>query len=186
MLNAVIVLGGALTRHAAAEPPYSPANAELALELPSIAEETDSRAASKDNAVSEQNASFPNKSAGTEPTTSLLPEVPSLEDLPPATHEPGPNILGIEDFKRVFSESSPVVESLTNSNPAMSEQLSQSYFEALQLRLNSVKHFNKASQGLVAEASILFHRGEIREAQELLGMATKLREMAAKLLVTRQ
>ena len=38
--------------------------------------------------------------------------------------------------------------------------------------------------GLVDEAAILYQRGEIAEAQKLLGLATQLREMTAQLLVT--
>ncbi len=67
-----------------------------------------------------------------------------------------------------------------------SDQLSHSFFEAVKLRLNTAEHLNQSAIGLVDEAAILYQQGDIAEAKKLLGLATQLREMTARLLVTHQ
>ncbi len=204
LLNALAVVGATLTRHAIAEPPVVASDDQPTASQPGISgDDTSGTVVSNPRVVGEANrpvaevgevAAFGNVEVSTEQLRRLLPEVPSLEDLPAAANAATSSILGVEDFKRVFAEQSTEAESVrpphelpTQLEDAESlEQLSQNYFEALQLRLKSVTHLNQASQGLVAEAKVLFHRGEIREAKELLGMAIQLRETAAKLLVTRQ
>lgn len=111
-----------------------------------------------------------------------LPAVPSLGEsvVGSSPSMGGPNVLGPEDFLKVFQKE--------NGSPNSPEalDLSQGYFEALKLRLETVGHLNQSAQGLVNEASILYQRGQIREARDLIGKATQLRELAAQLLVTRQ
>ncbi len=126
-----------------------------------------------------------------------LPKVPSIETVPPsvigvpteadlatgsAANQPG--LLTLEDFKRVFAHE----RDLGELPPAVinAPQLSQGFFDALELRLDAVSSLNEAAKKLIQEAFILYQRGEINESRNLLGKATQLRELAAQLLVTRQ
>ncbi len=126
-----------------------------------------------------------------------LPKVPSIETVPPSVigvpteadlatggtaNQSG--LLTLEDFKRVFAHD----RELGELPPAVisAPQLSQGFFDALELRLDAVSSLNEAAKKLIQEAFILYQRGEINESRNLLGKATQLRELAAQLLVTRQ
>ena len=121
------------------------------------------------------------------PPSDALPTVPSLENLSPAM----PGLVGIAEIESAVGELPPAndllapLDAMMKAVPApVSEQLSHSFFESLKLRLRTSEHLNKSTIGLVDEAAILYQRGEIAEAQKLLGLATQLREMTAQLLVT--
>ncbi len=158
LLNALAVLGGVLTRHAVAELPIQESeNGKSEANETAQADVTPEITAAKDRSITQS------ASGATIPPQQVLPEVPSLDELPPAVNTATPSILGVEDFKQIFSEQStgidipvPLTEDPANSISGISDQLSQSYFEALQLRLKSATHLNQASQALVAEAKILF------------------------------
>ena len=174
VLNLILVLGGTLSRHASAEPPDD----KQTLTDPLPNSELHSRA-----------------DAGTQaPTlpsvpTVDLPKVPSLE----SNSLPLPSIVSLEEVKDAVGELrssadllAPLDAVMKDSPSPVSEQLSHSFFESMKLRLETVEHLNRSTIGLVDEAAILYQSGEIAEAQKLLGLATQLREMTARLLVTHQ
>ncbi|MDX1930507.1 MAG: hypothetical protein SFV81_28545, partial [Pirellulaceae bacterium] len=129
----------------------------------------------------------------------ILPTVPSLENANlgaaglNATGLNVPSIVSLDEVKNAVGELSPSTDLLApldammkGSSAPVSEQLSHSFFESMKLRLKTVTHLNQAAAGLVDEAAILYQRGDIAEAQKLLGLATQLRETTARLLVTHQ
>jgi hypothetical protein len=194
LLNAFVVLGGALVRHAVAQSPEQTPDERRSSATADFENDDNlatARAAADLKVTLPLSDSQPDES--TRQSHRSLPEIPSLDELPPANASTGPHIIGIEDFKRVFAEQTqgpelplPLTDVLNSPAKTGSDPMSHEYFEALKLRLKSVESLNRAAQSLVAEATILFQRGEVRQAQDLLGTATQLRELAAKLLVTRQ
>ena len=177
-LNLILVLGGTVSRYASAE---APDDRQKLSEPPSqldapgaqdAAEFASSEVASPTLAIAPSDA---------------LPTVPSLENLSPAM----PGVVSIAEIESAIGELPPAndllapLDAMMKAVPApVSEQLSHSFFESLKLRLRTSEHLNKSTIGLVDEAAILYQRGEIAEAQKLLGLATQLREMTARLLVT--
>jgi hypothetical protein len=173
VLNLILVLGGSLSRHASAEPP------DDTLTL------TDQPATSEPPGQPDAN-SLP--LTLNEPINAL-PTVPSLEGVGPSM----PNIVSLDEIKSAVGEMRPPTDLLApldaimkDSPSLVSEQLSHSFFESMKLRLKTIKHLNQSTIGLVDEAAILYQRGEIVEAQKLLGLATQLRETTARLLVSHQ
>ena len=170
VLNIVAVLGGTIARHASASSP-----------------DDDTKQATVDTNLpvpAENHAS----STADAPKSELLPQVPSLENAAESS-----SILKLDDFKAVFNSTTPpndllapLDEMLKESPTAVPEQLSHSFFDSLTLRLETTEHLNQSALGLVEEASIVFQRGDIKKAQELLRTATTIREMTAKLLVTHE
>ena len=161
VLNVALVLGGIVSRHAFAESPDD----------------------SKSTTVTD------NDTSAAPPATTNMPQFPSLESTAPAAA----SVLKLDDFKEVFSASlsddeltAPLAELAKEPQIAVPEQLSHSFFDSMKLRLKTTEHLNQSALGLVEEAAMLFQRGDIKSAQELLRTATTLREMTAKLLVTRQ
>lgn len=163
LFNALLIISSVISRHAVADPPSieSAKPPELTLDKPS-----------------------PNDPPG-------LSEVPSLDELP--ISQKAPSVLRLEDFERVFKQQSPTTDALlaplddTKDEANIDSQfIAQSYFESLRLRLQTANQLTEAASGLIEEAAMQAHRGEIGKSRELLGMATQLREMAAKLLVAKQ
>ena len=189
-LNLILVLGGTVSRHASAKAPL-PQTAELTTDNPLKISDQEPPAA----VASEVTAERATEDGGNvlAPANDLaplnihkMPSVPSIDGAPT-----GPSVLKIDDFKQVFNSSSgtkdllaPLDEMLKETPDRIPEQLSHSFFEGMKLRLQTAEHLNQSSLGLVEEAAILYQRGDVEKAQELLGMATQLREMTAKLLVS--
>ncbi len=174
VLNLVLVLGGSLSRHALAGTPdeklktsnQQPATDTTNLPEPGLLPPV-----------------LPNGTIG------VLPAVPSLESASPLQ----PSIVSLEEVRNAVGELTsqtdmlaPLDAIMKDSAAPISEQLSHSYFESMKLRLKTINHLNHSAMGLVDEAAILYQRGEIAEAQKLLGVATQLREATARLLVTHQ
>ena len=184
VLNLVLVVGGTLSRHASADPP------DERLKL--------SDQQQKSDPPTLPDAGLPDAGlpeAGSLPPVlpkepfDILPTVPSLESSGPIS----PNIVSLDEVKNAVGELQPSTDLLAaldammkDSAAPVSKQLSQSFFESMKLRLKTVKHLNQSAIGLVDEAAILHQRGEIAEAQKLLGVVTQLRETTARLLVTHQ
>lgn len=211
VLNLVLVLGGSISRHASAEPPdETPKQSDPKVEKPSdlpVAQQPVSESSTRtlplmdvqETSVQESGAagSFP-PSLPPE-AAEILPTVPSLENAnlgAPGLSAPGlnvPSIVSLDEVKNAVGELAPSTDLLApldatmkSSAAPVSKQLSHSFFESMKLRLKSVTHLNQAAAGLVDEAAILYQRGDIAEAQKLLGQATQLRETTARLLVTHQ
>jgi hypothetical protein len=174
VLNLILVIGGTLSRHASAEPP------------------DEAQAQSREEPRAELEESRLDPAANLPDLTSEpveLPAVPSLENNSSSV----PNVVSLDEIKNAVGEMPPAADLLApldamikGSFLPVSEQLSHSYFESMKLRLKTVEHLNQSTIGLVDEAAILYQRGEIAEAQKLLGIATQLRETTARLLVTHQ
>jgi hypothetical protein len=203
VLNLVLVLGGSISRHASAEPPdETPQQSDQKTEKPSdlpVAQQPVSDSPTRTVPlmnVQVQESSAAGSYAPTLPLepTEILPTFPSLENA--TLSAPGlnvPSIVSLDEVKNAVGELAPSSDLLApldatmkNSAAPVSEQLSHSFFESMKLRLKSVTHLNQAAAGLVDEAAILYQRGDIAEAQKLLGLATQLRETTARLLVTHQ
>ncbi len=196
-LNLILVLGGTVSRHASAEAPTDePAQVLEADGSLKIIDRESSGQLPEQLAIDPVGNKTPDlprlpttlDQQSVQPEIDMLPAVPSLDS--PAT---GPSVLRLDDFKKVFGSSpessallTPLDEMLRETSDTIPEQLSHSFFEGMKLRLQTAEHLNQSTLGLVEEAAILYQRGDVRKAQELLGMATQLREMTAKLLVTRQ
>jgi hypothetical protein len=178
LLDFVLVLSTVVVRHATAGPPSNSTDevVDKSSALPAVEQTTGSTA--------ESPSPNPALSSTEAPSLTPMPEVPSIDSLPPAGTIPPTtsSILNLDDFKRVFPSDAAAL-SVDIQSP--SQQLTQGFFEGLELRLESVGNLNEAAKGLIREASILFQRGEINEARNLLGKAAQLRELAAQLLVTR-
>ncbi len=177
-LNLILVLGGTVSRYASAE---APDDHQKLSEPPS---QFDAPGALDAAELASSEAVSPTLAV---PPSDALPTVPSLENLSPAM----PGLVGIAEIESAVGELPPAndllapLDAMMKAVPApVSEQLSHSFFESLKLRLRTSEHLNKSTIGLVDEAAILYQRGEIAEAQKLLGLATQLREMTAQLLVT--
>lgn len=179
VLNLILVLGGTLSRHASAVPPGETQKSD-------------------DQQPNSDTLSLSDDERPDEPT---LPKVPSLEigapylenNNLPSQNAPMsmPSIVSLEEVKNAADELRPSLsgpmDSIMKASPTqVSEQLSHSFFESMKLRLKTVEHLNQSAIGLVDEAAVLYQRGEVAEAQKLLGVATQLRETTARLLVTHQ
>ncbi len=179
VLNIVLVLGGVVSRHASAVPPDETAKSQQDfLRSPPL------------NDVSTENAtpSSPGDVSLTVPAEESLPKVPSLD-----TQSQASSVLTLDDFKEFYgttpsnNELLAPLDAMRDELPAViSDQLSHNFFDSVRLRLQSTERLNQAALGLVEEAAILFQRGEVKSAKELLRTATLLREMTAKMLVTHQ
>ena len=176
-LNLILVLGGTVSRYASAEAPDD----HQKLSEPPSQRDAPGALDTAELASSEVSPTL------AVPPSDALPTVPSLENLSPAM----PGVVGIAEIESALGELPPATDVLAPLDAMMkavpapvSEQLSHSFFESLKLRLRTSEHLNKSAIGLVDEAAILYQRGEIAEAQKLLGLATQLREMTARLLVT--
>ena len=176
-LNLIVVLGGTLSRHASAEPPD--------------AGQTQSEPPLGPNLSSEADGGQPDVGSLAPPLPSepaSAPLFPSLQDVAPP-----PSVVSLEEVRDAVGELrsstdllAPLDAMLKDSPGPVPEQLSHSFFESMKQRLKTVEHLNQSAIGLVDEAAILYQRGEIAEAQKLLGLATQLREMTAKILVFHQ
>jgi hypothetical protein len=185
VLNLVLVVGGALSRRASAEPPT---------EQQKLGDQADDQISDGLTAADSPRLQDEAALAPTLPNQvqEPLPTVPSLENPNLATPTlTAPNIVSLKEVENAVAELqtsadllAPLDAIMKDSSPPISEQLSQSYFESMKLRLKSVQYLNRSTAGLVEEAAILFQRGDIAEAQKLLGIATQLRETTARLLVT--
>jgi len=194
VLNLVLVVGGTLSRHASADPPderLKLSDQQQKSDPPTLPDAGLPDAGLPDAGLPE--AGLPE--AGSLPPVlpkepfDILPTVPSLESSGPIS----PNIVSLDEVKNAVGELQPSTDLLAaldaimkDSAAPVSKQLSQSFFESMKLRLKTVKHLNQSAIGLVDEAAILHQRGEIAEAQKLLGVVTQLRETTARLLVTHQ
>jgi len=197
-LNLILVLGGTVSRHASAE---APAEKPADEPIESLADDdlklTDQESVAKSrlelavDRSGEKGLELPVlpeafKQEPVQPAIDKLPAVPSLDSQPT-----GPGVLRLDDFKQVFNslpESpdllTPLDEMLKETPDRIPEQLSHSFFEGMKLRLQTAEHLTQSTLGLVEEAAIRYQGGDVQRAQELLGMATQLREMTAKLLVS--
>lgn len=205
-LNLILVLGGVISRHASAEAlTHDPSQSSTELRSDAADQEgvNSNDKNTESDAKSESSARSPvevpteitvDRAADVAPRLPTQPEIGNLPPVPSLDNQPaGRGLLHLDDFKQVFDsmpESSellaPLDEMLKETPERIPKQLSQSFFDGMKSRLQTVEHLNQSMMGLVEEASILYQRGEIEKAQQLLGMATQLREMTAKLLVTRQ
>ena len=209
VLNLVLVLGGSISRHATAKPPdesqksveqqaaqqAEPQPLSDTPSAPNIGNQDIGNFAPVLPSEAKPNETLPSETMPME----LLPTVPSLENATlnsPSLNSPtlgAPSIVSLEEVKNAVGELqtptdllAPLDAMMKNSAAPVSEQLSHSFFESMKLRLKTVKHLNQSAAGLVDEAAILYQRGEVAEAQKLLGVATQLRETTARLLVTHQ
>ncbi len=180
VLNILLVLGGVVSRHASAVSPDDSVNIKQDL---STSPPSNEGSADKTDSISDGDVK-PSLAAD-----ESLPKVPSLD-----TQSQAPGLLTLDDFKEFYGKTpsgndlqGPLDDAMRDELPAVSsEQLSHNFFDSVRLRLKSTEKLNQAALGLVEEAAILFQRGDVKSAKELLRTATLLREMTAKLLVTHQ
>ena len=113
------------------------------------------------------------------PIPESLPPIPSLGD-----HESLKDDPGFQEFSRLFSkvEESWEMDYPTSVKPRAKLQ-SAAYFEALDNRLHSAEQLCSVARCIAAEAARQNASGHAKQSEELLQMATQLRDMAAKLLV---
>lgn len=113
------------------------------------------------------------------PVPDSLPTIPSLADPDSLKDDPG-----FQEFSRLFSK---VEESWEIDYPASvkprTEVQSAAYFESLDKRLQSAEQLCVVARSIAAEAAEQALSGHTKQSEELLQMATQLRDMAAKLLV---
>ena len=199
VLNLVLVLGGSISRHATAKPPDE-TQKSVGQEAAQQAEPQPLSDTPSTQDIGNLAPVLPSETLPSEPMPmELLPTVPSLENATlnsPSLNSPSlgsPSIVSLEEIRNAVGELqtptdllAPLDAMMKNSAAPVSEQLSHSFFESMKLRLKTVKHLNQSAAGLVDEAAILYQRGEVAEAQKLLGVATQLRETTARLLVTHQ
>ena len=174
VLNALLVLGGVVSRHASAVAPDE--------------SQTPDRSPANEVSAADAEAELPRDASSLSNDPEPLPSFPSLDT---TTQESG--VLTLEDFKDYYGSSQPINEVLAPLDEArdqlpaaIADQLSHNFFDSVRLRLQSTERLNQAALGLVEEAAILFQRGDVKGAKELLRTATQLRETTAKLLVTHQ
>ena len=178
-LNLILVLGGTVSRYATAESPDD--RRELVEPPPKL-----DTPGTLDGLAPAPELNIP--ALASEPRDAL-PTVPSLEN----NSSPMPGVVSIQEITnavgelRLSNDLLAPLDAIMNDVPTpVSEQLSHSFFESMKLRLKTTEHLNQSAIGLVDEAAILYQRGEIAEAKKLLGLATQLREITARLLVTHQ
>ncbi len=125
------------------------------------------------------------------PIPDTLPEVPSLSDPDSLKDDPG-----FQEFRRMFDQEVESWDSelpgsqmdsvpgaqLDSARPRTSQR--EAYFNALDRRLETVEQLCAVARRVAAEAAQQAKSGSSGHSHELLQMATQLREMAAKLLVT--
>lgn len=113
------------------------------------------------------------------PIPDSLPSIPSLGD-----HESLKDDPSFQEFSRLFSK---VEESWEKDYPASvrpsAKVQSAAYFETLDQRLHSTEQLCTVARSIAAEAARQARSGRTKQSEELLQMATQLRDMAAKLLV---
>lgn len=117
------------------------------------------------------------------PLPETLPEVPSLADRQSLESDPI-----FQEFQNMFSGSPSDSLRLDSLNDAAlttsaGEAKSQEYFEMLDQRLSSATQMTEAARSLAQEAAARAASGQDDLAKRLLKLSTKLRELAAELLV---
>ncbi len=197
VLNLALVLGGIAVRHAAAGDPEKEVVGEDASQAADkVADKSESQSKPEGPSAAEVDAAdlppvlVPSNSGSVnadEPVTTapdsplVLPTVPSLEAAPSMPADS--SVIKLEDFKRALQDAGglggtalhtddllkPLDEMLDERSSQVPESLSHMFFEAIKLRLQTTEHLNQSASGLVEEAGILYQRGEVEKARELLG-----------------
>ncbi len=117
-----------------------------------------------------------------------LPEVPSLADAEALNRDPI-----FQEFRKFFSGESETLNTAPplgrSSLPTSSNGISQgnenaAYLTALEQRFENAEQLCSAARGITREAARLALSGKSEPSRELVKMATQLRDVAAKLLVS--
>lgn len=182
LLNAAAVLTTGLWRYVAADEPQAAVQSSTAQST--VAPLDDSAGAPVDDSAGTAVERPSDPAASINPLDRIpvpdsLPSIPSLAD-----HESLKNDPGFQEFSRLFSK---VEESWETDYPASirpkSKVQSAAYFEALDKRLHSAEQLCAVARCIAAEAALQALNGHPKQSEELLQMATQLRDVAAKLLV---
>lgn len=188
LLNAAAVLTTGMWRYVAANEPQSAVQSATATVQPSAEPVEDSTGAPVESAASKSvgaavespvAAATSSNPLDRIPIPDSLPAIPSLGD-----HESLKDDPSFQEFSRLFSK---VEESWEKDYPASvrpsAKVQSAAYFEALDQRLHATEQLCIVARSIAAEAARLALSGHTKQSEELLQMATQLRDMAAKLLV---
>ncbi len=114
------------------------------------------------------------------PIPDAMPEIPSLADPESLKDDPG-----FQEFRRLFAKEE---ESWDSEPPRLRKEQSgpqsAAYFEALDKRLETAGKICSAARNIASEAARQARAGSREQSEELIRMATQLRDIAAKLLVS--
>ncbi len=192
LLNAAAVLTTGVWRHVVAAEPPTTVKSTTATDLSTVEPADGSAGAATGDSVrdasgdsAERKVDGPSEAPASSnpldriPIPDSLPSVPSLAD-----HESLKDDPGFQEFSRLFSK---VEESWELDYPAsvkpQSKVQSAAYYESLDKRLHSAEQLCAVARCIAAEAGRQALSGRSKQSEELLQMATQLRDMAAKLLV---
>lgn len=131
-------------------------------------------------------AEDPHQPASDDPLSQLvvpeeLPAVPSLTDPEALKNDPV-----FQEFRKLFADQEEKDDRWLSSGLDMGRLPAKpngAYFSALDRRLATVENLCTAARQIAAEAADFASDGNSERSQELLQMATQLRDMAANLLV---
>lgn len=114
------------------------------------------------------------------PVPDAMPEIPSLPDAEALQNDPG-----FQEFRRLFAAEE---ESWSSEPPPLGKRPAQvrsaAYFASLDQRLETVEKICSATRSIAQEAASQAQSGSTEKSDELVRMATQLRDIAAKLLVS--
>lgn len=181
-LNAGAVITTGLWRHAGAdEPAAKKTQAEAAQSPQAIVALPDSGvsvAGATVGGTAEQSVS--DSPVNAIPIPESMPEIPSLPDAEALQNDPG-----FQEFRRLFAAEE---ESWSAAPPFLNKRSlqarSSAYFTTLDQRLKTVEKLCSAARSIASDAAIQAQRGSTDQSDELLRMATQLRDIAAKLLIS--
>lgn len=184
VLNAGAVITTGVWRHAGAEEPPTPSAADT----PSADTSVQPTAAATGSGVSVAGATAGGKGTPSGirnpvdsiPVPDAMPEIPSLPDAEALQNDPG-----FQEFRRLFAAEE---ESWSSEPPPLGKRhlqvRSAVYFASLDQRLATVEKICSATRSIAREAASHAQNGSTEKSDELVRMATQLRDIAAKLLVS--
>ena len=188
LLNAAAVLTTGVWRYVAADEPQAAAQPTTTTPRSTAELQVDSSSAPVANGEASLAGSPAETASEAAASTNPLDRIPIPESLPSipslADHESLKDDPSFQEFSRLFSK---VEESWETDYPSSvrppAKVQSAAYFEALDKRLYSAEQLCTVARSIAAEAARQALNGRTKQSEDLLQMATQLRDMAAKLLV---
>ena len=185
VLNAGAIITTGVWRHAGAEEP-PPLTKPAAVpsdygqaEPPAIAANRDGVPVAGGELPGRGNAVGTGNPLDSIPIPESMPEIPSLPDAEALQNDPG-----FQEFRRLFAAEE---ESWSNDPPPLAKRAlharSSAYFATLDQRLETVEKICSAARSIASEAASQAQNGSHEKSDELVRLATQLRDIAAKLLV---